>query len=160
MNSEGQASIRPATCDDVAAIAKMMAEFNDHLAALGGTECHFDSASAVKKLEHDGFGPQPLFSAVIAASGTQPVGYAIYSLGYWADGLEGTVYITDLFVREAWRGRGIGRAIVELLAGVGRDAGCQRMLWTVWRRNPAARRFYESLGARAIEDEVLMTLKL
>ena len=160
MTSEAQTSIRPATRDDVGAIVKMMAEFEDHLAALGGTECRFDSASAVKKLEYDGFGPQPLFSAVIASSGSQPVGYAIYSLGYWADGLEGTLYLTDLFVREAWRGRGTGRAIVEFLASVAREAGCQRMLWTVWRRNPAARRFYESLGAQAIEDEVLMTLRL
>lgn len=153
-------SIRRAQAGDVAAIAQMMGEFFAYLAALDGSQSAFDPAAGRERLARDGFGERPLFQALIAEAGGGPVGYAIYNLGYWADALDGMVFISDLFVREAWRGGGVGAALMRRLAEAGREAGCRRLMWTVWNLNPAARAFYEKLGAEAIEEETLMALAI
>jgi len=63
-------------------------------------------------------------------------------------------------MREEWRSRGLGRELMDHLAGVAKAAGCTRMLWTVWDKNPRAQRFYESLGASVMGDERLMSWTL
>lgn len=46
------------------------------------------------------------------------------------------------------------------LAEIGRGDGCELVLWSVWRENAQARRFYERLGAKAIADEELMRWRI
>jgi GNAT superfamily N-acetyltransferase len=149
------ATIRRAERQDMTAIAAMAGEFHAFLAAMDDSDPAFDIETAAAKLEHSGFGPKPLFSALIAEM-DDPVGYAIYSIGFWADTFEGMVWLTDLFVREAWRSRGVGKQIMGRLAAIGRDEGCETVMWTVWTRNDAAQRFYEQLGAVRLDDERMM----
>lgn len=138
-------------------VAAMAAEFHAFLASKDGSDPAFDIGRAAAKLDKSGFGSRPLFSSLVAETGGDPIGYAIYNIGFWADALEGMVLITDLFVREAWRGRGVGRQLMQHLAEVGRTEGCERAMWTVWPKNDDALRFYEGLGAVPIEDEQLMS---
>jgi GNAT superfamily N-acetyltransferase len=138
------------------AIAAMAGEFHVLLAAMDDSDPAFDIEATAAKLERVGCGPKPLFSALIAEMGDDSIGYAIYSVGFWADSFEGMVWLTDLFVREAWRSRGIGKQIMDRLAAIGRDEGCETVMWTVWTKNPAAQRFYERLGAVPLGDERLM----
>ncbi len=150
--------IRDAVLGDARAIAGMMEEFFDYLCALDGSTSTFEKAVGEMKLVRDGFGERPLFSAVIAEQDGAPVGYAIFNIAYWADSLQGTVFMSDLFVKEEARGSGVGKAIMERLAEIGRDAGCEQILWTVWRKNPAAHAFYQRLGSQELEDEYVMRL--
>jgi len=149
-------TIRTATRQDMAAVAVLAGEFHAFLAAIDGSDPAFDVNGTRAKLERCGFGPEPLFACLIAESDGEAVGYAIYSIGFWADSLQGMVLLTDLFVRAAWRSRGIGKELMECLAEIGRERGCEIVVWTVWTKNDPAKRFYARIGAKAIDDERLM----
>ena len=57
-----------------------------------------------------------------------------------------TLYIDDICVDEAARGRGAGRAIYEHILDHARQQGCYNVTLNVWSCNPGAMRFYEKLG--------------
>jgi GNAT superfamily N-acetyltransferase len=62
------------------------------------------------------------------------------------------LYLEDLYVRPAFRGRGIGRALLAKLARECTERGWPRMEWVVLDWNRPAIDFYRSLGARLAED--------
>ena len=57
-----------------------------------------------------------------------------------------TLYIDDLCVDEASRGRHIGRELYSAAVSLAREAGCYNLTLNVWSCNPSAMRFYESCG--------------
>lgn len=57
-----------------------------------------------------------------------------------------TLYIDDICVDEAVRGRHIGRALYEHVVAYAREQGCYNITLNVWTCNPAAMRFYEAMG--------------
>jgi ribosomal protein S18 acetylase RimI-like enzyme len=65
------------------------------------------------------------------------------------------MFLYELAVDEPWRGRGIGRALVEALAEIARAAGCYGMWVVTDRTNEAARATYESTGAVSELDQVV-----
>ncbi len=54
--------------------------------------------------------------------------------------------IYSLAVDRSWRGRGLGRQLVEAAADIARRRGCDRIQLEVAEGNRAARTLYESLG--------------
>lgn len=57
-----------------------------------------------------------------------------------------TLYIDDLCVDEACRGRGVGQALYRHVLEYARASGCYNVTLNVWARNAAALRFYEKCG--------------
>ena len=57
-----------------------------------------------------------------------------------------TLYIDDICVDEAARGRGAGRALYERILAHARERGCYNVTLNVWSCNPGAMKFYEKLG--------------
>lgn len=57
-----------------------------------------------------------------------------------------TLYIDDICVDEAARGRHVGRAIYEHILAYARERGCYNVTLNVWSCNPGAMKFYEKLG--------------
>ena len=57
-----------------------------------------------------------------------------------------TLYIDDICVDEAARGRHVGSALFEYVKQFAREKGCYNITLHVWECNPVARAFYESLG--------------
>jgi len=57
-----------------------------------------------------------------------------------------TLYIDDICVDEAARGRGVGRALYEHILSFAREKGCYNVTLNVWNCNPGAMAFYEKLG--------------
>ena len=57
-----------------------------------------------------------------------------------------TLYIDDICVDEASRGRGVGRALYEHILSYARGKGCYNVTLNVWSCNPGAMAFYEKLG--------------
>ncbi len=150
-------TIRPANRQDMTAVAAMAGEFYAFLAAMDDSDPAFDVEETEAKLARSAFGAKPQFSSLIAEADGEPVGYAIYNIGCWTDTMQGMVLLTDLFVRQDWRSRGIVKQFMHRLAAIGKDEGCEMVMWTVWKKNEPAKRFYEHLGAVTIEDEQLMT---
>jgi ribosomal protein S18 acetylase RimI-like enzyme len=101
----------------------------------------------------DGFGPQPAFACLLAEQDGQALGYALYHDDYDTDRLSRSVYLADLYVETAARGRGIGRALIAAVAQAGARRDARVMMWSVLKTNLAARRFYAGIGEE-IDDQV------
>ena len=151
-------TIRTATIDDADAIGSMVDEFRSYLNGLGDLDACVNFGS--EPYRRDGFGEDPAFSGLIAQLGEEIVGYALYAFDYSTDSGARTMFLHDLFVRGAHRGKGIGEALMSRLSEICRTAGVHSLTWLVWHTNESAIRFYEKLGARAIDTVRLMRLKI
>ncbi|WP_433215212.1 N-acetyltransferase family protein [Dactylosporangium sp. CS-047395] len=132
--------IRPAEPDDVPALVEMVYELADFERARD--LCHLSEVQLRAAL----FGPSPAVFCHVAVVDGAPAGMALWFLTYstW-EGVHG-VYLEDLYVRPAARGRGTGKALLAALAAVCVAHGYRRLEWGVLDWNPA-RQFYEHLGA-------------
>ena len=104
------------------------------------------------------FGPRPDAEVVIASVDGQPAGFALYFHNYSTFLGRRGLYLEDLFVKPAFRGRGVGRELLRYLARLAVERGCGRFEWWVLDWNQPAIRFYESLGARAMSDWTIYRL--
>jgi GNAT superfamily N-acetyltransferase len=75
------------------------------------------------------------------------VGYACLYWAFSSTPPAETVLLNDLYVEEAERGTGVGRALIEASAAIGRERGAERLEWTTAPDNRRAQRLYDSLGA-------------
>ena len=107
-------------------------------------------------LLRDGWGPEPKFRVVIAEWAGQPAGFALFFYNYstW-QGRPG-LYLEDLFVRPAFRGRGIGKGLLVHLAKIAIKENCGRFQWAVLDWNQPSIDFYEALGAKKLSEWLIM----
>jgi GNAT superfamily N-acetyltransferase len=133
-------SIRPATIDDVPLLKTFLHE-------LAVFERKPDEVViADETLIKDGFGPQPKFRALMAEWDGHPIGYAFFH-GCYSSWRGPGIFLEDLYVRETFRGRGIGKALLAHVACIARQEGCYGLRWEVLDWNEPAIQFYKSLGA-------------
>lgn len=104
------------------------------------------------------FGPKPSAEVLLAVEQGDPVGFAVYFFNFstWL-GRPG-LYLEDLFVRPAVRGKGYGRALLERLAQIAKQRGCGRMEWAVLDWNDPAIQFYRKLGAKPMDEWTVFRL--
>ncbi len=102
---------------------------------------------ARERLMRDGFGDHRRFSPFLASLDGEDVGYAITYEGYASFPARPTLYLEDIFVYEAARGRGFGGTMFQFLVEEAVDRGCARMEWMVVDWNDNAIGFYERRGA-------------
>lgn len=98
------------------------------------------------------FGDDPAAEAVVAYAGDEPVGFALWFYTFSTFLARRGLYLEDLFVVPAWRGKGVGRALLTHLARLAVTRGCGRMEWAVLDWNEPAIRFYRSIGATPMDD--------
>ena len=105
------------------------------------------------------FGERPAAECVLAfAAGGEPAGFAIHFTNYSTFLAKPGLYLEDLFVKPAFRGHGIGKALLLHLARLANQRGCGRMEWAVLDWNKPAIDFYESLGAERKHDWTICRL--
>jgi len=103
-------------------------------------------------LHRDLFGVRPYAEAVVGWVGDEAVGFALWFHNYSTfEGRPG-LYLEDLFVRPAFRGRGYGEVLLRHLARLALERGCARFEWAVLDWNEPALAFYRKLGAVAMDD--------
>ena len=104
------------------------------------------------------FGEHRSAEVLIAREGVEPVGFAVYFFNFstWL-GRPG-LYLEDLFVRPALRGKGYGRALLVELAKIAEARGCGRMEWAVLDWNEPAIEFYKKLGAEPMNEWTVFRL--
>lgn len=140
--------IRDASADDPALILRFVKE-------LAGYERAPEAVSATEAdIRHSLFGEDAIVHAVICEIGGVPVGFAVYFFNYstWL-GRRG-LYLEDLYVSPAYRRAGAGKALLKHLARVARSRECGRLEWSVLDWNTPAIRFYESIGAKPLNEWV------
>jgi ribosomal protein S18 acetylase RimI-like enzyme len=143
--------IRTATNGDRPHLVAMLSGFADYLNAISPAE--FDK----RKLDYLvdlSLGPNPVCTACLAERGGVPIGYVAFHPGIWE--IHKALYVVSLFVRPEARRTGVGRALMEKVREIGRNAGTERIVWFVWKENPLAVEFYRGLGASVFDDNHLM----
>lgn len=108
--------------------------------------------NSVEALTATLFGDDPRAFAHVVERGGTIVGIAIWFLTYstWT-GRHG-VWLEDVFVAAAERGRGYGKALIAALAAVCVERGYTRMEWTVLDWNAPSIGFYRALGAQPMSE--------
>jgi len=139
-------TLRAATIDDVPVILRCirgLAEY-ERLAH----EC----MATEELLRESLFGESPAAHVVLAMVGDEAAAFALWFRNYSTFLARPGIYLEDLFVFPAFRGRGIGRRLLEHLAQIAVSRGYGRLEWAVLDWNADAIRFYESLGAVPMSD--------
>lgn len=102
-------------------------------------------------IRNDAFGERPRFEVLLAEADGFACGLLIFYQAYSSWAAAPTLMVHDLFVAEAYRRFGGGRALLSAVARLAKDRGCCRMDVNVLAWNDAARRFYASLGFSPLE---------
>jgi len=110
------------------------------------------------RLARHGFGRSRYFEALLCLRGERPIGFALYVFTYSTFLTRPSLYLEDLFVVPAERGRGAGTALLAAVARVARRRRCGRMEWAVLDWNAPALRFYARLGAVPRREWILTRL--
>jgi|688.fasta_scaffold334584_2 GNAT superfamily N-acetyltransferase len=105
-----------------------------------------------EKLAKWAFGPNKVFSALIARKGGQPVGMAVYYYAYAGSVGAPILYCEDLFVERLHRGRGVATLMLKELVLRASKVGCCRVQGAVFNWNESAAACYEKLGAQIRRD--------
>jgi diamine N-acetyltransferase len=98
------------------------------------------------------FAREPRVYCDIAEWHGEPAGFAVWFLNYSTFRGRHGIYLEDLFVRPAYRYRGIGKALMGRLAKRCVDDGLARFEWAVLDWNAPAIAFYKSIGAQIMEE--------
>ena len=98
------------------------------------------------------FGDASRLFCDIAEWNGEPAGFSTWFLNYSTFRGNHGIFIEDLFVRPAYRGRGIGKALMARLAHRCAKEGYGRCEWAVLDWNSPSIAFYKSIGAQERED--------
>ena len=138
--------IKAATIDDVPVILtfiKKLAEYEKISHEVVATE---DSLQAVL------FGERRYAETVIAYEHNEPVGFALFFHNFSTFVGKPGIYLEDLFVDPEHRGKGYGKALLAHLAKLAQERNCGRLEWAVLNWNKPSIEFYESLGAKPMNE--------
>lgn len=144
--------IRPATVEDAALLRSMIRELAEY-------ERQLDMVTIREEdLVRDGFGETPRFRALIAEWDGDPAGYAVF-FGCYSTWAGRGLYLEDLFVREEFRSRGIGKALLASVARTAVEENSYGLHWEVLDWNEKAIGLYRQLGATFLDQwkRVLLT---
>ena len=138
--------IRPATTSDVPAIAAMIRELAqyEHLEHEAvATEA--DIALALFSDDHH-------VSCHLVEVDEHVVGFALWFLNYSTFHGASGLYLEDLYLKEEYRGRGLGSALMQELAKLCVERGYTRFQWLVLDWNEPSIAFYQSIGAIPMDE--------
>jgi GNAT superfamily N-acetyltransferase len=139
--------IRAATAADVPAIAGLIRELAEYEKL-----SHAVELDETRLCEHL-FGQHPFAEVLIAEdSAMGVVGFALFFMNYSTFRAQPGIYLEDLFVKPEHRGHGHGKALFVAVARLAVARGCGRFEWAVLDWNKPAIGFYESLGAKPMDD--------
>jgi len=80
------------------------------------------------------------------------VGYVSYFFCYYT-WIGKSMYMEDLYVKQEFRGKGIGTILIEKLIQYAKDSGCHKLRWQVSNWNTSVIEFYKKIGAQIDEVE-------
>ncbi len=147
MNRKAQGiALRPAEEADLPLILEFIRELADY------ERLSHEVVADEESLRRHLFGPRPVAEVVLAEVEGEAAGFALFFPNLSTFLGRPGIYLEDLFVRPALRGRGVGQALLSYLARLAVDRGCGRLEWAVLDWNDPAIGFYKSFGARPLEE--------
>lgn len=143
------APAQPADVPDILALIRGLAEYE---------KLAHEAVATEADLRENLFGSRPYAEALIARAGTAAVGFALFFHNYSTFTGRPGLYVEDIFVVPAWRGRGIGKRFFARMAKIAIERRCGRMEWAVLDWNAPAIEFYRSIDARAMDEWTVQRL--
>ena len=138
--------ITPATPADVPVILAFIRELAEY-------EKLLDRVTATERLLHETlFGARRYAEVLVARLDGKPVGYALFFHNYSTFLARPGIYLEDVYVQPAVRGRGVGKALLREVARVALERDCGRLEWSVLDWNKPSIDFYRSLGAAPMDE--------
>jgi GNAT superfamily N-acetyltransferase len=136
-------SAEPRDVPAIVGLIRELAEFENltHLVRIQPPQLH----------EHL-FGARPVVEALVAERDDTVVGFALFFTNYSTFLGKPGLYLEDLYVQGAQRGRGIGKALLTRLARIANERDYGRFEWSVLDWNSNAIRFYERMGAEVMRE--------
>lgn len=98
------------------------------------------------------FGARPGAEVLLAYVSGAPVGFAVYFHTFSTFLGQRGMWLEDLFVEPAVRGRGVGKRLLLAVARIAHERGCGRFEWAALDWNTPAWDFYRALGAAPLDD--------
>ena len=94
------------------------------------------------------FDPLEPVHALVADRGGELIGltHYLFQRSTWL--INSQCYLQDLYVSEAARGSGVGRALIAAVVDAARDTGAARVYWNTHESNAVARRLYDAVAER------------
>lgn len=146
MTPENNCVIRLATAADIPSLFRLIKELAEY------EKLQQEVTATEEGLKDALFDRAPAAEALIAMAGGKAVGYALFFQNFSTFLGRPGVYLEDLFVLPDYRGRGIGRRLLERVAQIAVSRRCGRLEWAVLDWNKKAIGFYERLGAKAMSE--------
>jgi GNAT superfamily N-acetyltransferase len=94
------------------------------------------------------FDPLEPVHALVAERGGDLIGFTHYLFQRSTWLINSQCYLQDLYVSEAVRGGGVGRALIAAVAAAARQAGAARVYWNTHETNAVARKLYDAVAER------------
>ena len=144
--------IAAATIEDVPLILRFIRELAEY-------EKRLDEVVAGEaELRRSLFADPPQAEVLLARVDAEAIGFALYFHNYSTFLGRRGIWLEDLFVRPQWRGRGVGRRLLQRLAQIALERDCGRLEWWVLDWNDDAIAFYRRLGAVAMSEWTVQRL--
>ena len=138
-------AIRFAREDDIHLLLTFIRELADY-------ERMLDEVVATEDLLREWLFQRRTAEALLAELDGRPVGFALFFHNFSTFLGRGGIYLEDLYVRPEARGRGVGKALLRVLAALARERGCGRLEWWCLDWNESSIAFYKSMGAEPMSD--------
>ena len=134
---------RPDEAGLVLSLVRELAEYEKLLHEVEATEAMIAEAL---------FGANPRVFCDLAEWNGEVAGFAVWFVNFSTFSGRAGIYLEDLFVRPALRGKGIGKALLPHLASECVSNGWSRLQWSVLDWNTPSIEFYKSLGAVMLDE--------
>jgi len=144
--------IRKTTPDDCALILEFIKELAVYEKLLHTVE------NTEEQLKENLFGNQPVAEVIFAVYQGKEVGFAVFFKNYSTFTGRPGLYLEDLYIKEEFRGKGIGKEMLVYLAKTAVERNYARFEWVVLDWNEPAINFYKSIGADILDEWLINRL--
>lgn len=110
------------------------------------TNSRSEITTSPERLLADGFGPHPVFQALIAWESSTPVGFALWFPMYSSWKGRRSLYLEELYVRPFWRKRSVAHQLFLAVEEIALHAGAN-LAWECDRDRLDLRHFFTHMGA-------------
>ena len=111
-----------------------------------------DQVVATEELLREWLFEKKIAQVLIASCDGKDAGFALFFHNFSTFMGRAGLYLEDIYVRPEYRGQGLGKLFFRTLAQIAAERGCGRMEWSCLNWNEPSIRFYQSMGAVAMED--------
>lgn len=133
-------NIRNANINDSATILGFIKELAEY-------ENMSNDVVATEELLKQNIFEKKLAEVILAEFDNKPVGFALFFHNFSTFLGKGGIYLEDLYVQPAMRGKNIGKTLLSSLAKLAVDRDCGRLEWSCLNWNEPSIKFYKSQGA-------------